>query len=66
MTKSYNTVRNPDSDYTPNDMGAPERPTSKKMWKHHTENWETMSEEEKEQWLENNQDKLEEMRNDLI
>ena len=66
MTRSVNTTRNPDADYTINDMGVPDRYTSKRMWKHHTPEWEGMSNEEKKLWLENNQDKMEEMRLDLI
>lgn len=32
MTKSYNTDRNPDADYTPNDMGAIEGSNAPELW----------------------------------
>lgn len=44
MTKSY---RDDAADYTPNDMGVPDRLPTPEMWEKHNPNWETMNEEEK-------------------
>lgn len=55
MTKSSN---HPDADYTIRDMGKPDVYPSKEMWKYHTPEWEGMTEAEKDEWLEKNQDKL--------
>lgn len=52
----------PNADSAPTE--PPQRVMSNKMWKHHTPEWETMSNEEKKQWLEDNADKMEEMRMD--
>lgn len=51
MTKSY--PSHFDADYTPRDMGPIEKPTREEEWDRHTPEWEGMSEEEKQEWLDN-------------
>lgn len=55
MTRTSN---HPDADYTIRDIGIPGNYPSKQMWKYHTPEWEGWSNEEKEKWLAENQDKL--------
>jgi len=48
MTRSSN---HSDADYTPRDIGVPDRMPAMSMWKKHTPEWEGLSNEEKQKWL---------------
>lgn len=56
MTKSYNTDRYPEADYTPNDMGPPQSSNGPEKWKE-------FEDLEKKGW---EQEKTQDAINDLI
>lgn len=64
MTRSF---MNPDSDYTPNDMGPPEKPYERNPSLYDPGvDWELLSPEEKAEWAEWHNLKEEDIKNDAI